>query len=36
MQPRADRRILRDEFKWNYLVAFAMIIAAVYFIFNKW
>jgi uncharacterized protein (DUF486 family) len=27
---------LREDFKWNYLVGFAMIIAAVFFIFKKW
>jgi uncharacterized protein (DUF486 family) len=26
---------LREEFKWNYLVGFALIIAAVFFIFKK-
>lgn len=27
---------LKEEFKWNYLVGFAFIIAAVFFIFKKW
>ncbi len=27
---------LKEDFKWNYLVGFAMIIAAVFFIFRKW
>lgn len=27
---------LREEFKWNYLVGFSMIIGAVFFIFHKW
>ncbi len=27
---------LREDFKWNYLVGFAMIIGAVFFIFKKW
>jgi len=27
---------LREEFKWNYLVGFAMMIGAVFFIFRKW
>jgi len=26
---------LREEFRWNYLVGFALIIAAVFFIFKK-
>jgi len=27
---------LGEPLKWNYLVGFAFIIAAVFFIFNKW
>ncbi len=27
---------LKEEFKWNYLVGFMMMIAAVFFIFKKW
>lgn len=27
---------LREEFKWNYLVGFALIILAAFFIFKKW
>jgi len=27
---------LKEELKWNYLVGFAMIIVAVFFIFKKW
>jgi uncharacterized protein (DUF486 family) len=27
---------LREEFKWNYLVGFIMIIGAVFIIFKKW
>jgi uncharacterized protein (DUF486 family) len=27
---------LKEEFKWNYLVGFSMIIGAVFFIFHKW
>lgn len=27
---------LEEELKWNYLVGFAMIIGAVFFIFKKW
>jgi uncharacterized protein len=27
---------LKEEFKWNYLVGFGCIIAAVFFIFKKW
>lgn len=27
---------LKEEFRWNYLVGFALIIAAVFFIFKKW
>jgi uncharacterized protein len=27
---------LREEFKWNYLVGFVLIIAAVFFVFRKW
>lgn len=26
---------LKEEFKWNYLVGFALIVLAVYFIFRK-
>ena len=27
---------LKEEFKWNYLVGFLLIIVAVIFIFKKW
>lgn len=27
---------LKEEMKWNYLVGFSLIIAAVFFIFKKW
>jgi uncharacterized protein (DUF486 family) len=27
---------LKEEFKWNYLVGFAFIILAAFFIFKKW
>lgn len=27
---------LREELKWNYLVGFALIAAAVFFVFKKW
>ncbi len=27
---------LREELKWNYLVAFALILAAVFFAFKEW
>ena len=27
---------LREPLKWNYLVGFALIIAAVFFVFRKW
>jgi uncharacterized protein (DUF486 family) len=27
---------LKEEFKWNYAVGFAMILGAVFFIFRKW
>lgn len=27
---------LKEEFRWNYLVGFILIIAAVFFIFKKW
>ena len=27
---------LKEEMKWNYLVGFGLIIAAVFFIFKKW
>lgn len=27
---------LKEELKWNYLVGFAMIIGASFFIFKKW
>jgi len=27
---------LREDFRWNYLVGFALIILAVFFIFKKW
>ena len=27
---------LKEELKWNYLVGFGFIVAAVFFIFKKW
>jgi uncharacterized protein len=27
---------LKEDFRWNYLVGFSLIIAAVFFIFKKW
>jgi uncharacterized protein (DUF486 family) len=27
---------LKEDFRWNYLVGFLMIIGAVFFIFKKW
>jgi hypothetical protein len=27
---------LKEDFKWNYLVGFALILAAVFFVFKKW
>ena len=27
---------LKEEFKWNYLVGFSMMVIAVFFIFKKW
>ena len=27
---------LKEEFKWNYLVGFALMVIAVFFIFKKW
>jgi uncharacterized protein len=27
---------LKEEFKWNYLIGFALIILAVFVIFKKW
>lgn len=27
---------LKEELKWNYIVGFLLIIAAVFFIFKKW
>ncbi len=27
---------LKEEFKWNYLVGFSLIVLAVFFIFKKW
>lgn len=27
---------LKEEFRWNYAVGFALIVAAVFFIFKKW
>jgi len=27
---------LKEELKWNYLVGFALMIVAVFFIFKKW
>ena len=28
--------IVREDFKWNYLVGFAFLVLAVFFIFKKW
>ena len=27
---------LKEELKWNYIVGFAFIMAAVFFVFHKW
>lgn len=27
---------LKEEFRWNYLVGFVLIVAAAYFVFKKW
>ncbi len=27
---------LREEFRWNYLVGFAFIVGAAFFVFKKW
>lgn len=27
---------LKEEMKWNYMVGFAFIVAAVFFVFKKW
>ena len=27
---------LKEELKWNYMVGFGCIIAAVFFVFHKW
>ncbi len=27
---------LKEDFKWNYLVGFCLMVAAVFFIFKKW
>lgn len=27
---------LKEDFKWNYLVGFSLIVLAVFFIFKKW
>ncbi|MFN7999663.1 MAG: DMT family protein [Acidobacteriota bacterium] len=27
---------LKEELKWNYLVGFALILAAVFFVFREW
>jgi len=27
---------LREDFRWNYLVAFTLIVAAAFFMFKKW
>lgn len=27
---------LREEVKWNYIVGFILILAAVFFVFKKW
>ncbi len=27
---------LKEEFRWNYAVGFALIVAAAFFIFKKW
>jgi uncharacterized protein (DUF486 family) len=27
---------LKEELKWNYLVGFGLVVAAVFFVFKKW
>jgi len=27
---------LKEEFKWNYLVGFSLMVLAVFFVFKKW
>ena len=27
---------LKEDFKWNYMVGFGLIVLAVFFIFKKW
>jgi len=27
---------LKEQFRWNYLVGFALLVAAAFFIFRKW
>ncbi|NMD11816.1 MAG: DMT family protein, partial [Acidobacteria bacterium] len=27
---------LKEDLKWNYLVGFALILGAVFFVFHKW
>jgi uncharacterized protein (DUF486 family) len=27
---------LKEEFKWNYVVGFTMMVGAVFFVFKKW
>lgn len=27
---------LKEEMRWNYVIGFSLIVAAVYFIFKKW
>jgi uncharacterized protein (DUF486 family) len=27
---------LKEEFRWNYLVGFGLMVAAVFFVFRKW
>jgi len=27
---------LKEDFRWNYLVSFLMIIGATFFMFKKW
>ena len=29
-------KYLREDLKWNYLVGFALLLAAVFFVFKKW
>jgi uncharacterized protein len=28
--------VIEEELKWNYLVGFALIAGAVFFVFKKW